>query len=67
MCWDIDEQYMFGSKYLVAPVMYQGMTERKVYLPHGNWKDIHTGKVYDGLQTMNMPAPLEIIPVFEKI
>ena len=47
--------------------MYQGMTERKVYLPHGNWKDIHTGKVYDGLQTMNMPAPLEIIPVFEKI
>ena len=67
MCWDIDDQYMFGSKYLVAPVMYQGMTERKVYLPHGNWKDIHTGKVYDGLQTMNMPAPLEIIPVFEKI
>lgn len=67
MCWNIDDQYMFGSKYLVAPVMYQGMTERKVYLPRGNWRDIHTEKVYDGLQTVNMAAPIEIIPVFEKI
>ena len=66
-CWDIDDQYMFGSKYLVAPVMYQGMTERKVYLPRGRWKNIHTGKVYDGSQAVNVPAPLEIIPVFERI
>lgn len=67
ICWNIDDQYMFGSKYLVAPVMYQGMTERKVYLPQGSWKSIHDGKIYNGRQSINANAPLDIIPVFEKI
>lgn len=67
MCWDIDDQYMFGSKYLVAPIMYQGMTERNVYLPSGSWKNIHDGIVYNGDQTIHADAPIEIIPVFEKL
>ncbi len=67
MCWDIDDQYMFGSKYLVAPIMYQGMTERNVYLPSGSWKNIHDGIVYNGGQTIHADAPIDIIPVFEKI
>lgn len=66
-CWDLKEQYMFGSKYLVAPVMYQGLTEREVYLPKGKWKSIEDGKVYDGGVTVTVPAPLDVIPVFEKI
>ncbi len=45
MCWDIDDQYMFRLKISCCAVMYQGMTERKVYLPHGNWKRYsHTGE-----------------------
>ncbi len=66
-CWETDDQYMFGPKYLVAPVMYQGMTERSVYLPQGSWRDIHTGMTYSGGQTITAAAPIEIIPVFEKI
>lgn len=66
-CWEAKEQYMFGHKYLVAPVMYQGMTERSVYLPEGTWKSIHDGTVYDGNVDITVEAPLEIIPVFEKI
>ncbi|MBQ9699306.1 MAG: family 31 glucosidase, partial [Lachnospiraceae bacterium] len=66
-CWEAKEQYMFGHKYLVAPVMYQGMTERSVYLPEGAWKSIHNGTVYDGNVDITVEAPLEIIPVFEKI
>lgn len=66
-CWDIDDQYMFGPKYLVAPILYQGMTEREVYLPQGQWKDIHSNAVHEGAQTITAPAPIEIIPVFEKI
>ena len=65
-CWNIDDQYMFGGKYLVAPVLYQGMRERKVYLPRGSWKSIHDGQVYEGGQTIDAAAPLEIIPVFER-
>ena len=65
-CWNISDQYMFGDKYLVAPVLYQGMTERSVYLPEGSWRSIHDGRVYDGQQTINAAAPIEIIPVYEK-
>lgn len=66
-CWDLQDQYMFGDRYLVAPVLYEGMRERNVYLPEGKWKNIHTGEVLDGKQTVLADAPLEIIPVFERV
>lgn len=66
-CWELDDQYMFGSKYLVAPVMFAGMRERSVYLPGGKWKNIHTGEITEGGQTVIADAPIDIIPVFEKI
>ncbi|MBR0366186.1 MAG: glycoside hydrolase family 31 protein [Clostridia bacterium] len=66
-CWDIDDEYMFGPKYLVAPVLYLGMTERTVYLPKGKWKSIHDGRIYEGANVINTAAPIDIIPVFERI
>lgn len=65
-CWNLKEQYMFGSRYLVAPVLYQGMTERTVYLPAGKWKDIHNGTIHSGGTEITVSCPLDIIPVFEK-
>ena len=67
MCWEADEQYMFGSRYLVAPVLYAGMTERDVYLPAGKWKNIATGEELAGGRKVTVAAPLEVIPVFEKL
>ena len=67
MCWETDEQYMFGSRYLVAPVLYAGMTERDVYLPAGKWKNMATGEVLAGGQKVTVAAPLEAIPVFERV
>ncbi len=67
MCWEADEQYMFGSRYLVAPVLYAGMAERDVYLPAGKWKNIATGEELAGGQKVTVAAPLEAIPVFEKL
>ena len=67
MCWEADEQYMFGSRYLVAPVLYAGMAERDVYLPAGKWKNMATGEVLAGGQKVTDAAPLEVIPVFEKL
>lgn len=66
ICWNIDDQYMFGEKYLVAPVLYQGVAERGVYLPDGNWKNIHNGQIYTGPQKIIAKAPIDIIPVFER-
>ena len=67
-CVLLKDQYMYGGKYLVAPVMYAGMRGRAVYLPWGaSWKNIETGDVFPGGQTVQAPAPLGVMPVFERI
>lgn len=45
--WLVEDEYLFGSQMLVAPMMESGM-ERDVYLPEGKWIDYQTGKVYTG-------------------
>ena len=60
------EQFMLGSDLLVAPVVNQGETEKRVVLPQGKWKDPN-GKIFEGGQTIIYPAPIEVIPYFEKI
>ncbi len=45
--WLVEDEYMFGSQMLVAPMLETG-TERTVYLPKGKWIDYQTGAVYDG-------------------
>jgi alpha-D-xyloside xylohydrolase len=45
--WLVEDEYLFGSQMLVAPLMESG-TERTVYLPAGKWIDYQSGKVYDG-------------------
>lgn len=45
--WLIDNEYLFGSDILVAP-MFENTPEREVYLPPGEWIDYQTGKIYQG-------------------
>jgi alpha-D-xyloside xylohydrolase len=53
--WMIDDEYMFGSNLLVAPLM-EASESRKVYLPPGAWIDYQTGKVYRGAQWQQIAA-----------
>lgn len=46
--WEIDNEYLFGSDILVAPIFEQGQTSRKVYLPQGGWIDYQSGKSFSG-------------------
>ena len=65
MAWEIEDAYMFGPDLLVAPVMEAGVNTREVYLPKGaNFVESYTGKVYEGGQTVEAEAPLDVIPVF---
>src|SRR5918912_3151561 len=45
--WTVDDEYMFGSSLLVAPLMESG-EGRRVYLPPGQWVDYQSGKSYAG-------------------
>jgi alpha-D-xyloside xylohydrolase len=66
-CDLLKDQYMYGEKYLVAPMMYAGMREREVYLPAGaRWTNVDTGETFSGGQTVLAKAPLDVIPVFVK-
>ena len=57
--WLVEDEYMFGSQILVAPLLESG-NSRMVYLPKGKWIDYQSGKVYDGgyqtLTTGRIPA-----------
>ena len=59
--WMIEDEYMFGSSLLVAP-LFDENTTRHVYLPPGMWIDYQTGKSYEGARWHSMTAgPIPIV------
>jgi alpha-D-xyloside xylohydrolase len=46
--WLIDDEYLFGSSLLVAPLLHEGASARDVYLPPGTWIDYQSGKAFTG-------------------
>jgi alpha-D-xyloside xylohydrolase len=46
--WSIEDEYLFGSEMLVAPLMESGAASRHVYLPPGHWIDYQSGLSYPG-------------------
>jgi len=46
--WLVEDEYLFGSDILVAPLMHAQSTGRDVYLPAGRWIDYQTTNVYAG-------------------
>ena len=62
-CVGIDDEYMFGDALLVAPVLSEGVSEREVYLPGGEWRDFYTGERLPGGQTLRCECA-DAIPVF---
>ncbi|HEU4796519.1 MAG TPA: hypothetical protein VFT02_12865, partial [Pyrinomonadaceae bacterium] len=53
--WAIEDEYMFGSDLLVAPMFASG-ERRRVYLPPGSWIDYQSGRVYEGASWHDIPA-----------
>jgi alpha-D-xyloside xylohydrolase len=63
--WDINDEYLFGPAFLVAPVTEYKARTRKVYLPAGSsWYDFYTGRSISGGQTITAAAPYERMPLF---
>lgn len=67
-CWEVEDEYMYGGRYLVAPVLEAGVKSRRVYLPAGcSWQLQETGEVYAGGKWADIPVTLETMPVFIRI
>ncbi len=64
--WNLNDEFLVGEHLLVAPVVEQGATVKKVYLPEGAWYDFFTGKKYEGGQYYLVDAPIDVCPVFAK-
>lgn len=63
-CWHIDDEYYFGSEFLVCPVM-NSENRRDIYLPEGLWVNFFTGERLDGGRWYyNVEVPLDQMPVF---
>jgi len=62
--WSVDDEYLYGSSILVAPLLHENSTSRAVYLPPGTWIDYQTRKNYaGGWQTIEAGEIPEIILV----
>lgn len=58
--WLVEDEYMYGSQLLVAPLLESG-SSRTVYLPKGKWIDYQCGKVYEGgYQEISIPTAQEV-------
>ena len=69
--YGLDDQFMFGQAFLVAPILEDGTGEsrtvrREVYLPAGTWVDFWTGEAVSGGRRVTKAAPIDIIPVYVK-
>ncbi|CAF3950314.1 unnamed protein product, partial [Rotaria sp. Silwood2] len=66
ICWSIDEQFLWGSYLLIAPVIYENHTTKDVYLPSSNerWFNYYTGEEQMKLGYINVAADYDYLPLF---
>ncbi|MBB6497903.1 glycoside hydrolase family 31 protein [Pedobacter cryoconitis] len=60
------DEFAFGDKILVCPILEQGAVSRTVYLPRGQWYNFWTHELLNGENEHLIDAPLEDMPIFIK-
>ncbi|MBQ9797248.1 MAG: glycoside hydrolase family 31 protein [Clostridia bacterium] len=65
--YGIEDEYMFGDAFLVAPIVTD-KTTRDIYLPEGEWLDLNTGEKItvgkEGKTLTGYTAKITQLPVF---
>lgn len=67
--WRVEDAFMFGPAFLVAPVLELGARSRAVYFPGGEaatWRHHYTQQVYRGGSNVTVAAPLSHFPLFTR-
>jgi alpha-glucosidase/alpha-D-xyloside xylohydrolase len=57
------DQFLWGRDLLVSPVVEQGATSRRLYLPRGSWFDFWTEERVEGGREIDRAVDLETMPL----
>lgn len=60
----VDDEFLFGSDLLVAPILREGEPDRAVYLPKGDWYDYWTGQAHTGGTNIHVAVQTDTFPIF---
>jgi alpha-glucosidase/alpha-D-xyloside xylohydrolase len=58
------DEYLWGRDILVAPVVAKGATDRKLYLPEGDWYDFWTNEKQPGKREVTRKVDLATMPLY---
>lgn len=61
-----EEEFSFGDKILVSPVLEDGQRVKTIYLPKGYWYDYWTHALMTGGEEHSIETPLDQMPMFIK-
>jgi alpha-glucosidase (family GH31 glycosyl hydrolase) len=62
----LGDEYLWGRDLLVAPVTAKGATERKLYLPEGDWYDFWTNERLAGKREVTRKVDLSTLPLYAR-
>src|SRR5690606_23004254 len=60
------EEFAFGDKILVSPVLEAGQQVKTVYLPKGKWYNYWSNELLDGGMEHQIDTPIDQMPIFIK-
>ena len=63
---EVRDQFILGSRILVAPVVNKGQRSRDVIFPEGSWKG-DDGSIVRGPSVLKIEVPLERLPYYRKL
>ncbi len=61
-----NDEFVFGEKILVCPILEPNSKGRRMYFPQGKWFNYFTNEVVEGGEETWVDADLDTIPVFVK-
>ncbi len=61
-----NDEFIFGEKILVCPILEPNAKGRRMYIPRGEWYNFWTNEVVEGGDELWVDADLDSMPVFVK-
>jgi alpha-D-xyloside xylohydrolase len=65
--WEVEDQYMYGDRYLCVPALYPELKTGSVYLHEGSaWQIFEGQSTYRGGQVIEVDCPIDSMLVFTR-